>query len=518
MTAPDKMMNAAGKLRSRMTKKSPALLSRESTGTQSSGEDLSSREPVQVEPKTYFANERTFIQWISAALLLLTVSSIMMGSGSYNGTSSVIAFSSLVLVLYASYVYFRRVKLLRSGNAYGYLDFVGPAILAAGVGLGVFIVFADAVKGSEFLPFGGEGKDKDDDRRFLLSSRVISSPQVPELQPEMRAMDPIFKLQEDVDGKCTRHSIEGINLLEYQPRDIVLNAHHHQSELLVATPQALVSHPLSDKAGGSSSFLLSELPDTEIQSMTLVGDRLFALSMGPYKTELIEFKNASSGVAEKMMESNRFLIQDSTSTTGSMVFVPSSSVAGGEEEEGKLFIYLDGSLHSYHLPSNSNAHHASSPTESLIRTGGINMKVLNRGLTLVDNHSNNEEEDPITDMEYFEGLTYVLRERQNTIEAWDLNRATMVAELLLPPVAKQDKWVGMAFQRGRSENDDKSFLRKSQMAAADASSVYLHMPLDSFPPQLWSFRLVEHDDDDDDDKDEERTVFSFPECDGAAMN
>jgi len=515
MTAPNKMMNAAGKLRSRMTKKSPALLSRESTGTQSSG-DLSSREPVQVEPKTYFANERTFIQWISAALLLLTVSSIMMGSGSYNGTSSVIAFSSLVLVVYASYVYFRRVKLLRSGNAYGYLDFVGPAILAAGVGLGVFIVFADAVKGSEFLPFGGEGKDKDDDRRFLLSSRVISSPQVPELQPEMRAMDPIFKLQEDVDGKCTRHSIEGINLLEYQPRDIVLSA-HHQSELLVATPQALVSHPLWDKAGGSSSFLLSELPDTEIQSMTLVGDRLFALSMGPSQTELIEFKNASSDVAEKLMESNRFLIQDSTSTTGSMVFVPSSSVAGEEEEEGKLFIYLDGSLHSYHLPSNRNAHHASSsPKESLIRTGGINMKVLNhRGLTLVDNHnSNSEEEDPITDMEYFEGLTYVLRERQNTIEAWDLNRATMVAELLLPPVAKQDKWVGMAFQRGRSENDDKSFLRKSPKAAADASSVYLHMPLDSFPPQLWSFRLVEHDDD----KDEERTVFSFPECDGGAMN
>ena len=61
-----------------------------------SSEGLSSKDPVQGEPKTYFANERTFIQWISAALLLLTVSSIMLGSGNYNGTSSVIAFSSLV--------------------------------------------------------------------------------------------------------------------------------------------------------------------------------------------------------------------------------------------------------------------------------------------------------------------------------------------------------------------------------------------------------------------------------------
>jgi uncharacterized membrane protein YidH (DUF202 family) len=30
--------------------------------------------PVKVEPKTFFANERTFIQWLSAALLLFTVS------------------------------------------------------------------------------------------------------------------------------------------------------------------------------------------------------------------------------------------------------------------------------------------------------------------------------------------------------------------------------------------------------------------------------------------------------------
>lgn len=33
--------------------------------------------PVRVEPKTFFANERTFIQWLGAAILLLTLSSAM---------------------------------------------------------------------------------------------------------------------------------------------------------------------------------------------------------------------------------------------------------------------------------------------------------------------------------------------------------------------------------------------------------------------------------------------------------
>jgi uncharacterized membrane protein YidH (DUF202 family) len=469
-------------------KKSLGLLSRDSTGTQS-GENLSSHEPVQVEPKTYFANERTFIQWISAALLLLTVSSIMMGSGSYNGTSSVIAFSSLVLVCYASYVYFRRVNLLRSGDAYGYLDFVGPTILAAGVGLGVFIVFADAVKGSEFLPWGnGEGNNQNqNDRRFLMSAAALSGPELHVLPP----IEQVFQLQE-VEGKCSRHSIEGINLLEYQPRDIILHGDTSESELMVATPQALVSHPLlSGKTKASlSASSRHELPDTEIQSMTMVGDRLFALSIGPSKTELIEFGFNAAGA--EMESRSRFLIQDSTTATGSMVIVPSS--VQEEEEEGKLYIYLDGTMHNYHLPSPAVS------SSSLSRTGSINMKVLNRGL------ANND--DPITAMEHFEGLTYILRERQNTIEAWDLNTATFVTEMPLPSVSTNDKWVGMAFQRRRNDDEEeKTSLRKSSKMAADTdtSAVYLHMPLDAFPPQLWSFRLDGHGEED-------RNIFSFPEC------
>jgi uncharacterized membrane protein YidH (DUF202 family) len=447
-------------------------------GKQEGGEPPSQ---VQVEPKTYFANERTFIQWISAALLLLTVSSIMMGSGEYNGTSSVIAFAALVLVCYAALVYFRRVQLLRTGQAYGYLDFLGPSILAIGVGLGVAIVFADAVKGSEFLPWGkeGSGKYKDDD----YNDRRL---QAPEMFPAaVEAVETMWKKLSEVEGKCTRYAMDGINLLEYQPRDIILHDKTHA--LMVATPQALVTHPLL-AAEATRSAVLTALSDLDIQSLTMVGDALFALSTGPTKTELIQFNAASMDI------STTILIKGTSSTTGSLLFVPG---------QGKLYIHLDGNMHTYQLGKEA----------SLSRTGSINMKVLNQG----------GSHDPISAMEHFEGLAYILR--RTTIQVWDLESATLVSEMSLPTVAKNDKWVGMALERRNDDDDEEeeksSFqgLRKSKMAAREGktnTAVYLHMPLDTFPPQLWSFRLEEHEAEVNHD---DHGMFSFPECDdGVAMN
>lgn len=38
------------------------------------------RTVAKIEPKTFFANERTFIQWLSAATLLVTLSILLLGS------------------------------------------------------------------------------------------------------------------------------------------------------------------------------------------------------------------------------------------------------------------------------------------------------------------------------------------------------------------------------------------------------------------------------------------------------
>jgi len=456
--------NTGNKLKARATgaRSSSLLHTQSTTGTDNT--DTSSHEPVQVEPKTYFANERTFIQWISAALLLLTVSSIMMGSGSFNGTSSVIAFSALILVAYSSFVYFRRVSLLRSGQAFGYLDFVGPTILAAGVGLGVFIVFADAVKGSEFLTFGGgEG-----DRRSLAQTSSHHARLLHELTTPLQFSGP-----QEIEGMCTRHSIEGISLLEYQPRDILLK----DGDLIVATPQTLVSHVLSGTSTTTASTIISEVSDVEIQSLTSVGkDRLFALSTGPHKTELLEF-HAADDFAEIQ---SRFVLQETPSTAGSMVFVSADNVG-----EGKFHVVLDGAMHTYHLDG------------SLSRVGSINMKMLNQGGLL--------EKDPITAMEHFEGVTYLLRQ-SGVLQGWDLQTATLQSELLLPQAPTfSDRWAGVALER--QNGSAVSHLRKNE---AEETSVFLHMSLDAFPPELWTFRLEASTSD---------SMFTFPtECGGVAFN
>ena len=376
----------------------------------------------------------------------------MMGSGSYNGTSSVIAFSSLVLVTYASFVYFRRVKLLRSGDAYGYLDFAGPTILALGVGLGVFIVFCDAIKGSEFLPWGSESEHS-------KYGSTGGNRRVLQQKPEtMQVVENGMRLKE-MEGQCSKFNIEGINMLQYQPKDIVMNA---SNDLMVASPEALISHTLHDESALSS--VLSKVADVEISSISMVGDRLFALSTGPSTTEIVEFDT------DHTIKST-FLLHDQSSTNGNLVAV-----------DDKFYVYLNGEMRSYSIPLRDGT--------SLSRTGSINMKVLNHGMT--------DSEDPIAAMTHFEGLTYLLRERQNTIEAWDLSTASMVFEMSLPAVAANDKWVGMGFVR---ESNTKTALRKSV-----GSSVVLNMPLDTFPPQLWSFRLGE-----------KNNAFSFPKCEKVKM-
>jgi uncharacterized membrane protein YidH (DUF202 family) len=517
-------MNTINILRSRMLKsKSPSLMEGERQESDT-GTDTSSRDPVQVEPKTYFANERTFIQWISAALLLLTVSSIMMGSGNYNGTSSVIAFSSLVLVVYAVFTYFRRVNLLRTGEAYGYLDFVGPTILAAGVGVGVFIVFADAVKGSEFLPFGKENKD--DNRRFLAQGggrpEVLQSSSIQEQHERPQFLGPFLH---ETKGSCIRHSMEGINLLEYQPQDILLKEGGHEF-LIVATSQALVAHPLLlEDTQEDATTLLSEISNVEIQSTIFVGDRLLALSTGPSKTELIEFQISDDETHAELLESSRFVIQEeSTSAVGSMVFVPSSSSSSSDNKNGKVLLYLDGVMHSYQLSSAANKTGDDDANKKLLLslTGSINMKVLNRGVS-----DKNDDRTTITAMEHFEGVTYILR-HNNILEAWDLTQqAALLSELTLPGVPSRhdedDRWVGVALERRRrrsssSEEEMKaSNLRNGgskkndEQEKEESTSVFLHMPLDTFPPQLWSFRLEEQQ------LDGQHSILSLPNCDGQKL-
>eukprot|EP00742_Colponemidia_sp_Colp-10_P005749 GILJ01006144.1.p1 GENE.GILJ01006144.1~~GILJ01006144.1.p1 ORF type:complete len:1035 (-),score=198.45 GILJ01006144.1:482-3319(-) len=89
-------------------------------------------------PKTYFANERTFIQWLSASLFILSLSIALLELGNYSARFAGIAFFivSLMFICYALGIWQWRLSKLTRKDDSSYEDRVGPYLLV------VFIVGA----------------------------------------------------------------------------------------------------------------------------------------------------------------------------------------------------------------------------------------------------------------------------------------------------------------------------------------------------------------------------------------
>jgi len=86
---------------------------------------------AKVEPKTFFANERTFIQWLSAALLLVTLSSAIMTINEEGRIAGTIMWPiGILLVLYSIWTYHWRLKKLKARDGSRFDDPYGPTVLA----------------------------------------------------------------------------------------------------------------------------------------------------------------------------------------------------------------------------------------------------------------------------------------------------------------------------------------------------------------------------------------------------
>lgn len=86
---------------------------------------------VRVEPKTFFANERTLLQWLNTAVLLSTISITLLNFGSPSGRRAglIMAPVALFFIGYAYWVYLRRSYSLERKKPINYNDRLGPAIL-----------------------------------------------------------------------------------------------------------------------------------------------------------------------------------------------------------------------------------------------------------------------------------------------------------------------------------------------------------------------------------------------------
>lgn len=95
--------------------------------------------PVRVEPKAFFANERTFLSWVQFAIFLGGIGTAMIGLGNVHaylcgvmmiGVSAVFAF-------YALYLFHDRAQRIRVKDPGPYDDMIGPLVL---VGLFVLVM------------------------------------------------------------------------------------------------------------------------------------------------------------------------------------------------------------------------------------------------------------------------------------------------------------------------------------------------------------------------------------------
>lgn len=396
---------------------------------------LAPQRPARVEPKSYFANERTFIQWISASLLLVTVAVIVLEfPDQYTQavpTGLFLIACAAVVMLYSVFVYFRRLQLLSSGKPYGYVDRVGPLLLGAAVLLGVVVLF---------LHFGWKTKSG--------SSMVMTTS----------------------SQECFQHNLK-MSALEFQPSDLTVDT--KRDLLLIPSVSKITA---IDRQFPDGAKVVARLPGADLEAITFAGERVFAVAEDEGSSQLIELE----------WKRNRLEIAQQWTILSSMVegiaFVPNGSGNGG-----RLFVASDnfnsrndlpenrGQIHVYDLP-NSTSSSLLSPSERL------NGNIMTDGLA----------DSKIGSLVYFEGLLFVLHDNAGLVRAWDLSTGSLEGEWKLPhvlPLKKSTKqWEGMFLERAADGEVRTTQLRGTGGGEGEASSLLMHLALDS-PAQVWTLAV-----------------------------
>jgi uncharacterized membrane protein YidH (DUF202 family) len=446
--------------------------------------------PARVEPKTFFANERTFIQWVSASILLLSVSSFMLTAGAYfRTTAAVISFSAFCLVIYSTVLYFKRLNLLKDRRAYGYFNKANPIFLTMVVGIAVFLVWADSIKGSDFLGFETLfSSSENDDRRLLVRPARLSG---------RRFLQDYKKCPQDIVG--TKLLMD-----ESNPSSLVVDV--KRRAFLMSLGEAVYIQPMTtkydDRSGPSKANRLIRIHQSHLQGLAIVDDQLFAVSDGPERTELIEMAWwGTRGGNEKLRVVGRWTLENSRSQVDGFSFVPFADTT----PMGSFYINMNSSISSYSAPLRSEDPESDQYLYPK-RLKSLNMKVLTQGMTVGDIGSN----DRLSTMVTFEGVTYILRSQQNVLEAWNLMDGAHFSEIALPATDTMMKWTGFALERrvSSSTTETQNVRGGDMLETLSADALFLHLMTHvpgSVGGQVWSFPALE-------DTQTPGGLFSVREC------
>ena len=350
---------------------------------------IAPKKAARVEPKSYFANERTFIQWISAGLLLMTISVFLLEFESSQPGFPLVKVglallgSSAAIIFYSLYSYIRRVKLLSRGENYGYVDHAGPFFLVAAIFAGL----------------------------LAITGILVSI----EMDERALARYNSFPIQED-NIRCIRHETIGVSMLEYQPSDVLVQ----DDRLLVPSLESIRAH---DSTGILKT--LATIPGADLEGLTSAYGKIYAISeVNSIISELLALDWTSDDLLEVV---GRWEI--STPRAEGIAFIPGTDkfYIAGDLVSGVDNFAERGVIDVYEVPNELSA--------SSLKGNRLNSRMINGNLA----------DSKISALQYFEGVLYVLHDNAKVVRAWDVLGGELLSEWKVPQYSKQ--WEGMALER-----------------------------------------------------------------------
>jgi len=407
---------------------------------------------------------------------LLSVSGFMLEAGSageFKSTAAVISLSALGLVVYSTGLYFQRLNLLKDRKPYGYFNKANPIFLTAVVGLAIFLVWADSIKGGDIFSFSAS-------ERRLLRSRLSG------------------RILHEVHEKCPQVVAGTQVLIKEHPSSFVVD--FKKNSLLLTSDESVYIQPMDDDGSVPlKAASLIRINHSHLQGLAIVGDRLFAVSDGPERTELIEMAWWGTFDGHKRLRVvGRWTLEDSKSQVDGFSYVPSSDSV----PIGTFYINMHSSIQVYSLPARSD-HEEPGQSSHPMRLRSLNMKVLTQGMSVQDKGSS----DRLSTMITFDGITHILRSEKHSVEAWNLTDGTLVSEIELPSIEDDHfvmKWTGFALERRIATSTETPNVRGGNILGTLSSDVLL-LHLMTEGGQIWSFPLHE-------DIETPNGLFSVPDC------
>ncbi|KAL1852971.1 GTPase regulator Nrf1 [Paecilomyces lecythidis] len=99
--------------------------------------------PTRVEPKVFFANERTFLSWLNFTVILggLAIGLLNFGDRVGRISAALFTFIAMAAMIYALITFHWRAKSIRKRGQSGFDDRFGPSVLAAALLAAVVVNF-----------------------------------------------------------------------------------------------------------------------------------------------------------------------------------------------------------------------------------------------------------------------------------------------------------------------------------------------------------------------------------------